>query len=416
MQETKKENVETPSRRGRTVSNGMKQRILIFSLAYYPSHVSGAEAAVREITDRIDPSDIEFELITLWFDRTQPKTEKIGTVLVHRVGVGSHYLTKILFVPLAVLLARRIHKENPFTGMWALMTYMLFPTVLAYIVGVKMPYVVTLQDGDPYERVFERWFIRPFAPILDYGFRHATVVQAISKYLAEWPKLRGSNAPVEIIYNGGNPGDFKAEFDEKELNEIREKVGVEKGDVLLMTASRLEHKNAVDDVIRALVLLPEHIKFLIVGGGTEEDMLKKLVQECKLEKRVYFTGQLDRTEVPKYRYISDISVRPSRSEGLGNALLSSMAAKLPVIATQEGGLADFIFDAKRNPGIPTTGWAVDKDNPQQIVEAVQEILACPEQTQKVVATAYTMVSQKFRWESIAKDMQTKVFSRLTTHE
>ncbi|KKS83349.1 MAG: Glycosyl transferase group 1 [Parcubacteria group bacterium GW2011_GWA2_43_11] len=221
---------------------------------------------------------------------------------------------------------------------------------------------------------------------------------------------------MEIIYNGGNPGDFKAEFDEKELNEIREKVGVEKGDVLLMTASRLEHKNAVDDVIRALVLLPEHIKFLIVGGGTEEDMLKKLVQECKLEKRVYFTGQLDRTEVPKYRYISDISVRPSRSEGLGNALLSSMAAKLPVIATQEGGLADFIFDAKRNPGIPTTGWAVDKDNPQQIVEAVQEILACPEQTQKVVATAYTMVSQKFRWESIAKDMQTKVFSRLTTHE
>lgn len=394
----------------------MAKRILIFSLAYYPSYVSGAEAAVREITDRINPAEIDFELITLWFDRTQPETEKIGTVLVHRVGVGSRYLTKILFVPLAVLKARRLHKEKPFTGMWALMTYMLFPTVLAYFAGVRVPYVVTLQDGDPYERVFERWFIRPFTPILDYGFRHATVIQAISKYLAEWPLKRGSGAPIEIIYNGGNPGDFKAEFKEDEIRALEEKIGKKEGDIFLMTASRLEHKNAVDDVIRALPLLPENIKFLICGGGVEEKMLKDLVRELKVEHRVYFTGQIDRTLVPLHRYVGDIAIRPSRSEGLGNALISSMAAKLPVIATQEGGLADFIFDAKRNPGTPTTGWAVDKDSPEQIVKAVQEILAHPEQTQKVVATAYTMVSQKFRWESIAKDMQTKVFSRLPAYE
>ncbi|KKS83297.1 MAG: Glycosyl transferase group 1 [Parcubacteria group bacterium GW2011_GWA2_43_11] len=394
----------------------MKRRILIFSLAYYPTHVSGAEVAVREITDRIDPNEYEFEMITIWFDRTQPETEKIGKVLVHRVGMASHYLTKIFFVPLAVLLARRIHKEKPFTGMWALMTYMLFPTVLARWAGIRVPYVVTLQDGDPYSRVFERWFIRPFTPILDYGFRHATVIQAISKYLAEWPVKRGSSVPVEIIYNGGNPADFKAEFDQGEIQALTGKAGKKEGEIILMTASRLEYKNAVDDVIRALPLMPEHIKFLIVGGGSEENMLRKLVKKLTLEKRVYFIGQVDRTEVPKYRYISDISVRPSRSEGLGNALISSMAAKLPVIATQEGGLADFIFDAKRNPDVPTTGWAVDKDNPEQIANAVMDIIEHPDRTQKVVTTAYDMVSRKFRWEAIAKDMQTKVFSRLTAHE
>jgi glycosyltransferase involved in cell wall biosynthesis len=367
---------------------------------------------VREITDRIDSNDIEFEMITLWFDRMQPKEEKIGNVLVHRVGLGSRYLTKILFVPLAIQCARDIHKRRPFAGMWALMTYMLFPTVLSYMSGVRVPYAVTLQDGDPYERVFERWFIKPFVPVLDYGFRHATVVQAISKYLAEWSKKRGSKAPVEVIYNGANPVDFTAGFVESEVLELREKIGIHEGDVWLMTASRLEYKNAVDDVIRALILLPEHIKFLVVGGGTEEMMLKKLVVDLDVEKRVYFTGQVERTEVPKYRYISNISVRASRSEGLGNAFLSSMAAKLPVIATQEGGLVDFIFDAKRNPEKPTTGWAVDKDKPEQIAQAVQDILSNPERTKKVVTTAYDMVSRKFRWENIAKDMQEKVFTRL----
>ena len=55
-----------------------------------------------------------------------------------------------------------------------------------------------------------------------------------------------------------------------------------------------------------------------------------------------------------------------------------MAAGLPVIATQEGGIADFLFDAVRNPDKETTGWAVDKDSPEQIAEAVREIVASRE--------------------------------------
>lgn len=52
------------------------KRILIFSLAYYPSHVSGAEAAIKEITDRIHPDDISFELITLLFATSAPRDRK----------------------------------------------------------------------------------------------------------------------------------------------------------------------------------------------------------------------------------------------------------------------------------------------------------------------------------------------------
>ena len=391
----------------------MKKRILIFSLAYFPSYVSGAESAVREITDRIDPEDIEFELVTLWFDKTQPKEEKIGNVLVHRVGVSSAYLSKILFVPLAALTVRRLHKENPYTGLWALMTYMLFPLALTRLMGVKVPYVVTLQDGDPYEKVFERWYIKPFAPLLDYGFKHATVVQAISKYLAEWPKKRGSDAPVEMIHNGGNPRDFIRDlFSKEEIAEAREAVGVQTDEVLIGNTARLVYQKGWEDTIQALALLPENYKMLIVGGGPDEKKYKGLVKELALTERVIFIGQVDRSEVTKYRRMLDIFVMPSRSEGLGNAGLSSMASRIPFVGTQEGGLAEYAFDEKRNPGVPATAWVVDKDSPEQIAKVVQDIVEHPDKTQKVVTTAYDMVSRKFRWESIAKDMQDRVFSRI----
>jgi glycosyltransferase involved in cell wall biosynthesis len=391
----------------------MSKRILIFSLAYYPSHVSGAEIAIREITDRIDPTDITFDLITLLFDSTQPRTETIGNVTVHRVGMGTAYLSKILFTPLAALAARRLHHSTPFDGVWAMMTYMLFPTILARLLGVRVPYALTLQDGDTYEKVFERWFIAPLTPILDYGFRHATVIQAISYYLATWPRLRDTSVPVEIIHNGGNPADFTEDsVSEIELLRMRVDLGIAKTDVLLGNTARLVPQKGWEDIIRALVLLPIHVKLLVVGSGPDEDVYRTLVRALKLEHRVIFVGQVERVLVTKYRRMLDIFVMPSRSEGLGNAGLSAMASRKPVIATQVGGLADFVFDQIHNPDRAPTAWVVAPNSPTEIAAAVTAIITHPEQEEEVTNNAYDMVSEHFRWDSIAHTIREKVFARI----
>ena len=64
----------------------MPKKILIFSLAYYPNHVGGAEVAIKEITDRIDQDEYEFHLLSLRYDSLLPKQEKVGNVHVHRIG------------------------------------------------------------------------------------------------------------------------------------------------------------------------------------------------------------------------------------------------------------------------------------------------------------------------------------------
>jgi glycosyltransferase involved in cell wall biosynthesis len=390
-------------------SRGVK-KILIFSLAYYPSNVSGAEAAIREITDRIDPSDIEFHLITLFFDTNAPPEEQIGHVTVHRVGFGRSYLSKVLYIPLAVLAARSLHKTLHFDALWSVMTYMLFPVVVAKWFGVSVPHVLTLQDGDPYEKVFERWFILPFAPILNYGFKTAGAVQTISNYLATWPPKRGYRGVISVIPNGPDPGDIAEMFDPSEVEALKKTLGKKEEEIYLVNTARLTHQKAQDDVIRALTLLPKHISFLIVGGGNDRAMLETLAKELGVSNRVIFTGNVDRGQVTLYRKAADIFVAPSRSEGLGNAFLSAMASRLPVIATEVGGLADFIFDAKRNPNAVPTAWAVDPDSPEQIASAVKYILDNPDEVRTTVENARQMVLKKYDWNTIARDMRERVFA------
>lgn len=390
----------------------MTKKILIFSLAYYPSHVSGAETAIKDTTDRIDPNDIEFHLITLHFDTTIPKEEKIGNVQVHRVGFGGAYISKILFVPLAAFKACSLERKVGINAVWCMMTYALFPLVLARLIGLRAPHILSLQDGDPYEKVFHRWFILPLTPLLDYGFKTATIIQAISGYLAEWPRKRGYQGPVEIIYDGANPRDLKDDVDPQEIERLKQELGKKEGEVFLINTARLVHQKGNDITIRALPLLPEHVRLVLVGGGEEEAMLRELAQDLGVMDRVIFTGQVDRSIVTLYRKAGDIFVGPSRSEGQGHAFNSAMASYLPVVATQVGGIAEFLYDKKRNPGAQTTGWAVDPDNPEQIAEAVKDILAHPEEVKKVTETARALMLEKFDWDAIAIQMRERVFAKV----
>jgi glycosyltransferase involved in cell wall biosynthesis len=326
--------------------------------------------------------------------------EKIGNVLVHRVGGG-----KILFPLVAALKARSLHQVHHFDALWALMTYMLLPVVLARFLALRAPYVLTLQDGDPYEKVFGRLRILPFLPLIDRGFRGAAIIQAISTYLSAWPAKRGSGVPIELVHNGANPRDLAESSDPQAVEALKHKLGKRVDDIYLVNTARLEHQKAQDDVMRALLLLPEQVKFLIVGGGSDEAMLKGLAKELRLQDRVLFTGAVSRDEVTLYRKASDIFVGPSRSEGLGNAFLSAMASHLPVVATREGGLAEFVADGE-------TAWVVKKDSPEQVAAAVKDILAHPEKVKEVTDRARKMVVEKYDWDKIAVQMRERVFAKL----
>jgi phosphatidylinositol alpha-1,6-mannosyltransferase len=165
------------------------------------------------------------------------------------------------------------------------------------------------------------------------------------------------------------------------------------------------HKNGIDTVIQSLPLLPDSVTFRVYGTGPDEKKLHSLARVLGVENRVAFLGHREHHLLPVALHDADIFIRPSRSEGMGNSFIEAMAAGLPVIATQEGGISDFLFDAKRNPDCEPTGWAVDKDSPKQIARAVEDILAHPGTVRKVAETAYKLVRENYDWNTLAERMR-----------
>jgi len=379
-----------------------KKRILIFSIAYYP-FVGGAEVAVREITKRL--TNYEFTLITLRMDRKLPKREVIDNIEIHRIGFLSSsklklsvnwplLLSKYLFPFQALLKARSLQRKGGFCASWSIMAnYAGFAALFFKWTNSQIPFLLTLQEGDSPEHIRKR--VGLFMPLYKRIFRKADKVQAISNFLADYAREMGYRGEVSVVPNGVDIEKFAKEFAEEERSEALETVGKKEGDIILITTSRLVKKNAVDDIIRSLSYLPGKYKLYIAGQGSEEDNLRSLTKELDLGNRVIFGGFVLHENLHGLLKVSDIFVRPSRSEGLGNSFLEAMAVGLPVIATSVGGIVDFLENEK-------TGFFCEVDNPKSIAEQVKKISENPILNRKIVSNSRKMVSEKYSWNLLAR--------------
>lgn len=370
----------------------MAKRVLIFSLVYYPRFIGGAEVAVKEITDRISPGEIEFDMVTM--RKHAPAFERIGNVNVYRVGLPSKYF----FIFWALLKALKLHKTRKYDAIWSIMAnYAGFSALFFKTFRPSVPFYLTLQEGDPFDHIRRR--VGALYPLFKKIFTKADKIQAISKYLANWAKEMGATCPIAVVPNGVDIKHF-AKTSEKAPDIIR---GMrEKGaSTILVTTSRLVKKNAVGDVIKSLAILPKSVHFLILGTGPLDAELLSETKRIGVLDRVVFGGFVAHEELPAYLHASDIFIRPSLSEGLGNSFLEAMAAGIPVIATPVGGIVDFLRHGE-------TGLFVEVGDPDDISRKVEKLIKDREARDYMVSEAGKMVSSRYNWDNIAGEMHRRI--------
>ena len=355
----------------------LKPRIAIFSTAYLPL-MGGAEVAIREITDRV--TDFEFELICARLRSGLATTETIGRVRVHRVGFGTTF-DKYLLPFLGPMKALSIKPDliwsmqASFGGFAALFYSWLRP---------KTRFLLTLQEGDPFERYAKR--AGPFNFLHKKIFRRADSVQAISTFLGDWALNMGFEGKPITIPNGVDVSRFATQG-----------LRASDGKVRVISVSRLSHKNGLDLLIRALSLLPENVVLTLVGDGEDKDKLVAIANELSISTRVSFVGQKNHVEVVELFKQSDIFCRPSRTEGLGNSFLEAMAAGLPTVGTPVGGIPDFLN--------AQTGWLCEPENPESIAQTIGRVIATPkEEVIAITQRAANLVREKYNWNSIGHEM------------
>lgn len=357
-----------------------KPKILIFSTSFLP-FIGGDIVAVKEISDRLP--EFEFVVVTAKIDKNLPRQEKIGNMLIHRVGFGKN-LDKYILAFFGSYLADRLYKGQV-AMTWSLMASFAGLAAENYKKRhPEVPYLLTVQEGDSPEYIAKkmRWLKWRFNNV----FRRADKIQAISSYLAEWAQSFNPKAPIEIIPNAVDLSKFN--YEPLPIN-----YG---GENILVTASRLVVKNGIYDLIKSLKYINYRVKLKLVGSGDEEENLRQLAADLGLSERVEFVGKVDNEKVPEYLHQAHIFCRPSLSEGLGNAFLEAMAAGLPTIGTPVGGIKDFLFDHE-------TGFVCQPKDPESIAREVNFILdeKNKDQVEKIRENARKLVEGKYNWANIA---------------
>lgn len=366
------------------------KRVLVFATAYYP-HASGAEIAVHEIAERLAP--IEFDLVCARLERGLSRDGQHGRVRIHRVGFGTKF-DKYLLPFFGPLRALRLQKPDV---VWSLMaSYGGFTALFYCWLRPRSRLLLTLQEGDPLEHYEQR--LGPFAFLQKRIFMRANAVQAISRFLADWAARMGFRGTPHVIPNGVQSEFFTYKIDPDERRRVRASVGFSETDIVLIHTGRYSKKNALDDLIKAIALLPASFKALLIGGGEDEQMLKDLVKQLGVSDRVVFMPSKPNAELPAYLQASDVFVRASLSEGLGISFLEAMAAGIPIIATPVGGIPDFLLDGE-------TGVACRPRDPGSIAEAALKLARDASLKSRIIHQARAIASSRYDWDKIAARMR-----------
>ncbi len=391
-------------------------QIGVFTLAYSPFE-GGAEIALREIIKRLP--NYRFSVFTHKFHSRWSDFEEVDENLsIFRLGRGKsgdfygQGLTKFFYIFRAWRKAEKIHRQTPFSAIWAVMAaYGGLTALLFKLRHPKVPLLLTLQEGDSEEFILDR--VGLFYPFWRLIFRKADYIQTISNYLADFARRHGARCPIEVVPNGVDTTKYEKVLSLDSSSSSRRggrKYEKNKQEAIIITTSRLVYKNGVDILIQAVAELKKiqpptsDFQLLIVGGGPEEQKLKQLVKDLRVEDRIEFLGQVPADKIPAYLSQADIFVRPSRSEGLGSSFLEAMVAGLPVIGTAVGGISDFLRDG-------TTGLFAMADDSKDLADKISSLMENDGLRKKLGENGRKLVLENYSWDSVAQRMG-KVFKSL----
>jgi len=195
-----------------------------------------------------------------------------------------------------------------------------------------------------------------------------------------------------LIPSACNVVDFMRAASARE--KVRSEFGFAPDAVVIVMSGRLRPEKGHDILLaavpRVLQQVP-HAKFLLLGAGSLEGRIARELAEHNLTESIHLAGF--RSDVAECLSAADIAVQPSRSEGLGTAVIEAAAAGLPVVATAVGGIPDVIVHGE-------TGILVPPENPEALADAIVQLAQNPAQRRALGEAARLRVARLFSKEAL----------------
>ncbi|MFY7731400.1 MAG: N-acetyl-alpha-D-glucosaminyl L-malate synthase BshA [Flavobacterium sp.] len=198
--------------------------------------------------------------------------------------------------------------------------------------GIRIPMVTTLHGTD-ITLVGNHPF---YKPAVSFSINHSDVVTSVSQSLKDDTyRLFDIDREIYVIPNFIEVNDNK----NPELPCKRSALAGE-GQRIITHISNFREVKRIPDVVRIFNEIQKKIpaKLLMVGDGPEREPAEKLAEELGISSKVVFFGNSN--EINEILCLTDLFLLPSQTESFGLAALEAMAAGVPVISSNAGGLPE----------------------------------------------------------------------------
>lgn len=215
--------------------------------------------------------------------------------------------------------------------------------------------------------------------------------------------LRYGIAPEKklvAIHNGIDP-DIKFLSKKTAREKIAQKLNLRPDSLWIGSLGRLVKEKNYETFLRAATLIKEEQKnketekplFVLIGEGPELQKLKAESEKLKVTDTFFFVNPAGNDA--QYLKAFDLFVMTSIKEGLPYVLLEAMAAELPIVVTDAGGIPEMIKNHEN-------GLMVTQRNPEMLAKALQGLIENKNIARELAKNAREIVKMKFGLEEMVR--------------
>jgi glycosyltransferase involved in cell wall biosynthesis len=216
--------------------------------------------------------------------------------------------------------------------------------------------------------------------------------------------LVSSKGKIDIIPCGTDISHFGSVSRE----EGRQILGIAPDEKVVLYVGRFDPRKGIETLVRAM----GHSSWrdsgklrLIIGGGSrpgqsdgyERERIEGIVVELGLAEITEFPGRLSPSVLPTYYGAADVSVVPSHYEPFGLVAIEAMACRIPVVASDVGGLQFTVRSQE-------TGLLAAPKDEVAFASAIDRILTNPEWQAQLGQQARLHVEEQFSWDGVATQL------------
>jgi glycosyltransferase involved in cell wall biosynthesis len=181
---------------------------------------------------------------------------------------------------------------------------------------------------------------------------------------------------------------------------------------IILFVGRLNEQKGIEYLIKSVPYIKSNhpnIKLLIIGEGSYKAHLENVARSLNVRENVDFLWAIPHSKITDYYRMSDVFVLPSitskiGTEGLGLVLLEAMAAKVPVIGTNTGGIRYTIKNMQN-------GILVEERNSKQIADGIILLLSNSKLRAKITKNAFKFSNKNYSWDIVVKKFD-KLYNKL----